>query len=140
MTEYLPTLFQQVIYKSRYARWNQKEQRRETWPETVERYVQNVVMPHSKNFTDAGNPESLISEIRDAILNLEVMPSMRMLMTAGPALDRDHMAGYNCSFVALDNPRAFDEILYILTCGTGVGFSCESQFVNKLPEVAETFH
>lgn len=84
--------------------------------------------------------DSLVAEIRNAILNLEVMPSMRGLMAAGPALERDHMALYNCSFVTLDNPRAFDEILYILTCGTGVGFSCESQFVNKLPEVAEEFH
>lgn len=81
-----------------------------------------------------------LNEIREAILNLEVMPSMRGLMCAGPALERDHMALYNCSFIAMDNPRAFDEILYILTCGTGVGFSCESQYVNKLPEVAETFH
>lgn len=86
------------------------------------------------------NGEALAAEIREAILNLEVMPSMRGLMVAGPALDRDHMALYNCSFVTLDSPRAFDEILYILTCGTGVGFSCESQFVNKLPEVAEEFH
>jgi len=83
--------------------------------------------------------DDLYREIYDAILNLEVMPSMRAMMTAGPALDRDHMAGYNCSFIAVDNPRAFDETLYILTCGTGLGFSCESQYVNKLPEVAETF-
>ena len=82
----------------------------------------------------------LVEEIRQAILNLEVMPSMRGLMVAGPALERDHMALYNCSFVAMDNPRAFDEILYILTCGTGVGFSCETQYVSKLPEVAESFH
>lgn len=82
----------------------------------------------------------LREECKPAILNLQVAPSMRMLMTAGPALERDHMAGYNCSFVAMDNPRAFDEILYILTCGTGVGFSCESQFISKLPEVAESFH
>jgi ribonucleoside-triphosphate reductase len=131
--KYLPTAYQQVIAKSRYSRWIDEENRRETWEETVNRYIENVVNPVLEDHDD-------ISEIRDAILKLEVMPSMRMLMTAGPALDRDHMAAYNCSFVAMDNPRAFDEILYILTCGTGVGFSCETQFTSKLPEVAESFH
>jgi ribonucleoside-triphosphate reductase len=90
------------------------------------------------------NKEELIRILREeckpSIINLETCPSMRALMTAGPALDRDHMAGYNCSFIAVDNPRAFDESLYILTCGTGLGFSCEEQYINKLPEVAETFH
>lgn len=131
--KYLPTLYQQVVAKSRYSRWDDEKKRRETWEETVDRYVTHVVKPVLSN-------ESLVQEIRQAILSLEVMPSMRGLMVAGPALTRDHMALYNCSFIALDNPRAFDEILYILTCGTGVGFSCESQFVNKLPEVAEEFH
>lgn len=147
MTEqYLPTLYQQVIYKSRYSRWRDDLGRREKWEETVDRYIQNVVAPSLdgliNNSQKGQEPqtEGLVEEIRQAILNLEVMPSMRMLMTAGPALDRDHMAGYNCSFVAMDSPRAFDEILYILTCGTGVGFSCEQHFINKLPEVAETFH
>lgn len=130
----LPTAYQQVIGASRYARWLEDEGRRETWEETVARYMGNVVAPH---FDDQ---DELMYEIEQAILNLEVMPSMRMLMTAGPALERDHMSGYNCSFVAVDHPRAFDEIMYILTCGTGVGFSCETQFVNKLPEVAEEFH
>lgn len=144
--EYLKTPFQQVIATSRYARWNDDENRRETWDETVARYVKHVVEPALKpdylaDIGQAGNEEaSMVEDIHRAILNLEVMPSMRMLMTAGPALDRDHMAGYNCSFVAMDNVRAFDEILYILTCGTGVGFSCETQFVNRLPEVAESFH
>lgn len=132
--QYLPTLYQQVIATSRYARWRDDLGRRETWEETVERYMRNVVSNY------VSSDERLFGEIQQAILNLEVMPSMRMLMTAGPALDRDHMAGYNCSFIAMDNPRAFDEIMYILTCGTGVGFSCETQFVNKLPDVAETFH
>lgn len=136
---YLPSLYSQVIAKSRYSRWIDEEQRRETWEETVGRYVDNVVVP-ALHDTDVDSPTGLVQEIKQAILNLEVMPSMRMLMTAGPALERDHMAGYNCSFVAIDNPRAFDEILYILTCGTGVGFSCETQFVNKLPDVAEEFH
>lgn len=137
---YLPTPFQQVISKSRYSRWIEEENRRETWSETVDRYVNNVVYPTLDGKVEPDEGNILCDEIREAILNLEVMPSMRMLMTAGPALDRDHMAAYNCSFVAMDNPRAFDEILYILTCGTGVGFSCESQFVNKLPDVAESFH
>lgn len=151
MSNYLPTPFQQVIQQSRYARWIDEENRRETWEETVERYIKHVAYPalmqpvaeigdgweYSSQYEHTSN---LLDEIKQAILNLEVMPSMRMMMTAGPALDRDHMAGYNCSFVAIDSPRAFDEILYILTCGTGVGFSCESQYVNKLPEIAESFH
>lgn len=132
--KYLPTIYQQVIAKSRYSRWRDDLGRRETWAETVQRYMDYVVVPRLDGEAD------ILDEIHTAILNLEVMPSMRGLMTAGPALDRDHMALYNCSFVAMDNPRAFDEILYILTCGTGVGFSCETQFVNKLPDVAETFH
>ena len=131
----LPTAYQQFICTSRYTRWLDSENRRETWKETVDRYVDNVVGPALRDPAD-----QLIPEIRDAILNLEVMPSMRMLMTAGPALDRDHMAGYNCAFLAVDNPRAFDEAMYILTCGTGLGFSCENQFISKLPEVAEEFH
>lgn len=144
VTKYLPSLFQQYIAVSKYARWLPEENRRETWEETVDRYMSNVVAP----VLDGGNPlknggrgdPELMQEIREAILNLEVMPSMRALMTAGPAMDRDHMAGYNCSFIAVDHPRTFDEALYILTCGTGLGFSCESKYVNKLPEVAEEFH
>lgn len=141
--KYLPSLFQQYIAISKYARWLPEENRRETWEETVERYIQNVVFPAINSdsvVAGAAGRDVLVDEIRQAILNLEVMPSMRALMTAGPALDRDHMAGYNCSFIAVDHPRAFDEALYILTCGTGLGFSCESKYVNKLPEVAETFH
>lgn len=134
-SNYLPTIYQQVIAKSRYSRWRDDLGRRETWEETVQRYMDYVVRPALDN-----EPNTLADEIEKAILNLEVMPSMRGLMVAGPALERDHMALYNCSFVAMDSPRAFDEILYILTCGTGVGFSAETQYVNKLPEVAETFH
>jgi ribonucleoside-triphosphate reductase len=137
MSEWLPTAFQQYIAVSKYARWLPKENRRETWEETVNRYMMNVVQDKIRTLANA---ESLYEEICQAILNLEVMPSMRAMMTAGPALDRDHMAAYNCSFIAVDNPRAFDEALYILTCGTGLGFSCESRFVNKMPEVAEEFH
>lgn len=140
--KYLPTLYQQVIAKSRYSRWQPDLGRRETWEETVDRYMEHVVFPVINDMIKPGpkGRELLLNEIRDAILNLEVMPSMRGLMTAGPALDRDHMALYNCSFAAIDHPRFFDEILYVLTCGTGVGFSCESQFINKLPEVSEEFH
>lgn len=139
MSNFLPTYYQQLIAASRYSRWIEEEKRRETWEETVDRYMDNVVYPAIEDAVPDAEG-TLFQEIREAILSLEVMPSMRMLMTAGPALDRDHMSGYNCSFVAIDSPRAFDEILYILTCGTGVGFSCETQFVNKLPDVAESFH
>lgn len=129
----LPSDYQTLIATSRYARWDEEKGRRETWEETVERYMTNVVDRVTADY-------ELRTEIKTAILNLEVMPSMRALMTAGPALDRDNMAGYNCSFIAIDHPRAFDEILYVLTCGTGVGFSCETQYTNQLPSIAETFH
>jgi ribonucleoside-diphosphate reductase alpha chain len=137
---------QQYIHVSKYARWIEEENRRETWEETVDRYINHVVIPGllkgTENVPDLDYPfvEDLSSEIRQAILAQEIMPSMRAMMTAGPALERDHMAGYNCAFVAVDHPRAFDEALYVLTCGTGVGFSCESKYISKLPEVAETFH
>lgn len=126
MSNHLPTPLQEFIHKSRYARWLDSEQRRETWPETVNRYVEyfNNKFPHYP-----------AERIREAILGTSVMPSMRALMTAGPALERDPMAGFNCSFVAIDHVRAFDEILYILMCGTGVGFSVERQFVNQLPVI-----
>jgi ribonucleoside-diphosphate reductase alpha chain len=123
---HLPTPLQEFVHKSRYARWRDDLGRRETWPETVQRYVDYFAgkFPHY--------PSQLIY---DTILNLKTMPSMRALMTAGPALERDPMAGFNCSFVAIDNVRAFDEILYISMCGTGVGFSVERQFISKLPIV-----
>lgn len=140
VNQYLPTHFQQYIAISKYARWLPEENRRETWEETVDRYISNVVAPKLRDFDTFSEDGILLEEIRQAILSLEVMPSMRALMTAGPAMERDHMAAYNCSFIAVDHPRAFDEALYILTCGTGLGFSCETQYVNKLPEVAETFH
>jgi ribonucleoside-triphosphate reductase len=125
-------VYESFIHKSRYARYLWEEGRRETWEETVLRYV---------NFwKDKGmiNDKEGI-EIANAIENLEVMPSMRSLMTAGPALDRDNMAGFNCSYIAVDHIRVFDEILYVLMCGTGVGFSVERQSVSKLPEVGESF-
>ena len=128
----LPTEYQAYIHSSRYARWLPEEGRRETWPETVRRYV---------NFFE--QREQLTGkekeEVEQAILNLEVMPSMRCMMTAGPALDRDNVAGFNCSYLAIDSPRSFDELMYVLMCGTGVGFSVERQHINKLPEVAHEF-
>lgn len=123
--------YQTYIFKSRYARWNEETGQRENWDETVKRYC---------DFFLARNPKFPYSLVYDAIYNHEVMPSMRCLMTAGKALERDEIAGYNCSFLAIDHPRAFDEIMYILMCGTGVGFSVERQHINKLPEVAEEFH
>ena len=127
---HLPSQLQEYVHKSRYARWIDSKQRRETWEETVQRYV---------DYFHAKFPEHYPKdEIYEAIVNLEDMPSMRALMTAGPALDRDPMAGFNCAFVAVDNVRAFDEILYISMCGTGVGFSVERQFINQLPIVGAT--
>ena len=130
MSNYLPTDYQAFIHTSRYARWLEDEQRRESWPETVSRYIQNVVVPKTRD-------EVVVDDIEEAILNLDVMPSMRAVMTAGPALDRDNTAGYNCSYLPVDDPKSFDEAMFILLCGTGVGFSVERQYVSKLPEVPE---
>lgn len=132
----LPTAYQQFIHVSRYARWIDEESRRETWEETVGRYFAYW----RAKFHDKPDVLAVLPEAEQAVLNLEVMPSMRALMTAGPAMDRDNMAGYNCSFLAIDHPRAFDEVMYILMCGTGVGFSVESRFVEQLPEIAEEHH
>jgi ribonucleoside-triphosphate reductase len=126
--------YQEFIAASRYARWLPEEGRRETWEETVKRYIEFWCLRGS---IDAGNDAS---ELYHAIKDLEVMPSMRCLMTAGPALERDNVAGFNCSYLPIDHPRAFDELMYILLCGTGVGFSVERQYINKLPDVAEEFH
>jgi ribonucleoside-triphosphate reductase (thioredoxin) len=130
------TPYEQFIHLSRYARHVEGEARRETWSETVDRYIGFWLARYYDN------PEvtAALLDARQAILDLEVMPSMRCLMTAGPALEKDHMAGYNCAFVAVDDPRVFDETLYVLMCGTGVGFSVERQFINQLPTVSETFH
>ena len=126
----LPTDFQSFIHTSRYARWIESEQRRESWDETVERYVNNVIATKIDN-------KEVVSEIRDAILSLQVMPSMRAMMTAGKALDRDNVAAFNCSYLPVDDLKSFDEAMFILLCGTGVGFSVERQYINKLPEVPE---
>ena len=130
MSNILPTDYQAFIHTSRYARWLEEENRRETWPETVDRYITNVVSPVIQD-------KSIIQELEESILNLSVMPSMRALMTAGEALRRDNTAGYNCSYLPVDDPKAFDEAMYILLCGTGVGFSVERQYVQKLPEIPE---
>ena len=134
----LPTNYQEFIYKSRYSRWLPEEGRRENWDETVERYLSFFKKHLKENFDfDLGSKSKMLKE---AIVNLEVMPSMRALMTAGKALERDNVAGYNCAYTAVDSPRAFDEALQILMNGTGVGFSVEEKFTSKLPTVAETFH
>ena len=135
----LPTEYQNYIAISRYARWIEKENRRETWSETVERYVSDMQGRYEK-LTKKKLDKKERDRWVDAITTLKVMPSMRALMTAGPALDKDNVAGFNCSYVAIDNVRTFDEIMYILMCGTGVGFSVERQYVDKLPEIAEKFH
>ncbi len=131
MNNYLPTDYQTFIAKSRYAKYFDGKGR-EDWSETVSRYMTNVVRPKV-------GPEYNISELEQAVLGLEIMPSMRAMMTAGPALTRDNTAGYNCSYLPVDDPKAFDEAMFILLCGTGVGFSVERQFVQKLPEVPELF-
>lgn len=150
----LPTNYQQYIALSRYARWRDDLGRRETWEETVDRYINffKARSPVRVGRTE-GDGRTTIQEIpenvaihegldaaREAILSLEVMPSMRCLMTAGEALDRDNVAGFNCSYAAVDSPRVFDEILYVLMCGTGVGFSVERQYIQHLPVIAEEFH
>lgn len=133
MNNSLPNDYQSFIHTSRYARWLDKENRRETWGETVDRYITNVVIP-KLTIEEAGDADV---QIREAILGLEIMPSMRALMTAGPALDRDNTAGYNCSYLPVDDPKSFDEAMFILLCGAGVGFSVERQYISKLPEVPE---
>eukprot|EP00916_Digyalum_oweni_P024889 GHVL01041107.1.p1 GENE.GHVL01041107.1~~GHVL01041107.1.p1 ORF type:complete len:633 (+),score=22.51 GHVL01041107.1:222-2120(+) len=131
MSNQLPTDYQSFIHKSRYAKYFDGEGR-ESWSKTVGRYMDNVV----RRVT---GENSYINEIEQAILGQEIMPSMRAMMTAGPALDRDNTAGYNCSYLPVDDPKSFDEAMYILLCGTGVGFSVERQFISKLPEVPQLF-
>ena len=121
--------YQKFIAISRYARWLPNENRRETWEETVSRYVDFISVKVKGNLP--------ITQLKDAITKLEVMPSMRALMTAGLALERDNTAGYNCSYLPVDDPKSFDEAMYILLCGTGVGFSVERQYVSKLPDIPE---
>ena len=133
MSNELPTDYQAFIHKSRYAKYFDGKGR-ESYSETVSRYMNNVV-----GKAVGGIKNSLIKDLEQAILGQEIMPSMRAMMTAGPALDRDNTAGYNCSYLPVDDPKSFDEAMYILLCGTGVGFSVERQFISKLPEVPELF-
>ena len=130
MNNYLPTDYQAFIHTSRYAKYFDGKGR-EAWPETVDRYIENVIGDKVDSDTK--------DEIMFAILNLEIMPSMRAMMTAGIALDRDNTAGYNCSYLPVDDPKSFDEAMFILLCGTGVGFSVERQFISKLPEIPKLF-
>ena len=125
--------YQSFIHKSRYARWLSEEGRRETWEETVQRYVDFWI-----NRGQIDNKTA--TKLYNAIHNMEVMPSMRCMMTAGDALDKDNVAGFNCSYLHIDSPRSFDELMYVLMCGTGVGFSVERNFITKLPVIAESFH
>ena len=135
---YLPTLYQQFIHKSRYARWLWEENRRETWDETVSRYF-NFFEEHLKEMHNFNLDTNVRKDLEESVLALKTMPSMRCLMTAGEALKRENVAGYNCSYVAVDHPRSFDEILYILMNGTGVGFSVESKYTDQLPVVSDQF-
>ena len=138
MSNLLPTDYQSFIHKSRYARWLDEEGRREDWSETVDRYFDYMSRwIEEKHGVPVTKPE--LDELKEAVLNLEIMPSMRALMTAGKALERNHLAAFNCSYLPIDHPRAFDELLYILMCGTGVGFSVERNNVDKLPVVSDTF-
>ena len=133
----LPTDYQSFIHQSRYSKFMDTLNRRETFNETVDRYIANVVSPVLMKSLDFFQARDVQNEIREAILNLEVMPSMRCMMSAGPGLDRSNVAGFNCSYTAVDHPRVFDEVLYILMCGTGVGFSVERKNVEQLPTLPE---
>ena len=130
--------YQNIIAMSRYARWNEEEQRRETWQETVTRLL-NFYTEYLKNKYSFDLPKETFSDLYSSIVTLNVMPSMRAMMTAGPALARNHIAAYNCSYLPVSSPRAFDETLYILMHGTGVGFSVERQFISQLPKIADEF-
>lgn len=129
-SNYLQNDYRKFIHTSRYARWLDDKGRRETWSETISRYIENVVVPKIRD-------EIIVGELEQAILSNDICPSMRAVMTAGPALERDNTAGYNCSYMPVDDPKSFDEAMFILLCGTGVGFSVERQFVSKLPDVPE---
>lgn len=135
---YLPTPYQEFIHLSRYSRWLPEQNRRETWEETIERYFK-FFEEHLEETCDYKLPKNLRKELEEAVLTQRVMPSMRCLMTAGTALKRENVAGYNCSYVQVDRPQAFDEILYVLMNGTGVGFSVEEEHISQLPVVSESF-
>ena len=135
----LPTIYQEYIHLSRYARWDYDLGRRETWDETVGRYFNFFTeWLEEKNDYKLENGERV--ELENAVKELKVMPSMRCLMTAGPALKKENVAGYNCAYIKVDSPRSFDEILYVLMNGTGVGFSVEEEYTNQLPAVPEELY
>jgi len=135
----LPTPYQEYIHLSRYSRYDYQKNRRETWEETVDRYF-NFFKGHLLEQCEFKVPPSVITNIKNAILNLEIMPSMRCLMTAGEALKRENVAGYNCSYIAIEGFRSFDELLYVLMNGTGVGFSVERQYIQNIPVINEEFY
>ena len=135
----LPTEYQQFIHLSRYARWDYDKGRRETWDETVERYF-DFFTEHLAEKHDYTLDNGQRVELEDAVRELDVMPSMRCLMTAGPALKKENVAGYNCSYIKIDHQRSFDEILYVLMNGTGVGFSVQDEYVNMLPAVPDQLY
>ena len=134
----LPTEYQNYIHTSRYARYRYEDNRRETWDETVDRFI-TFFREHLQEACDHKLSAQVVSQCREAILNLKVMPSMRALMTAGEALKRENACGYNCSYITIDNLRSFDELLYVLMNGTGVGFSVERQYVTELPIINDEF-
>jgi len=136
---YLPTAYQEFIHLSRYSRWLPEKERRETWTETVGRYF-DFFKEHLDDLHGYKLTKALRDELEEAVLAQRVMPSMRCMMTAGEALKRENIAGYNCSYVAVNRPQSFDEILYVLMNGTGVGFSVERQYISELPHIAEDFH
>jgi len=135
-SNYLPTEYQSFIHMSRYSRWLEDKGRRESWSETVSRLI-SFFKQHIDNEYNSIIKNKEWDELEEAILSLQVMPSMRALMTSGDALDRENVAGYNCSYIPIDSPRAFDEVLYILMNGTGVGFSVERQYADKLPTIPD---
>lgn len=134
----LPTLYQEFIHLSRYSRWVDDENRRETWEETVDRYF-DFMYDHLDREYGYTIPQSTLKKLKKSVLNLEVMPSMRAMWSAGHAMNKDHVSAYNCAYAPIDKLRTFDEILYILMCGTGVGFSVEKQYIKRLPTVCEEF-
>jgi ribonucleoside-diphosphate reductase alpha chain len=136
---YLPTAYQEFIHLSRYSRWLPEKERRETWAETVGRYF-DFFKEHLDDLHGFKLTKALRDELEEAVLAQRVMPSMRCMMTAGEALKRENIAGYNCSYIAIERQQSFDEILYVLMNGTGVGFSVERQYISELPHIAEDFH
>ena len=136
MSNTIENPYENFIALSRYARWLESENRRETWGETVDRYFNFMVNQLETKHNYKPDPK-VVAELRDAVFNRNVMPSMRSVMTAGTALERENVSGYNCAFMPVDSARSFDEAMYILMCGTGVGFSVEYKYINKLPQLPE---